>query len=177
MSSLKSSPYATIADVCEERGFNPASVVRQVFSIFDPAMALCCRAASAEETFAQFRDGQLRVTAPMAKALAHVVGSTPEFWLARDAQYAASLDAVAKRPRGRPVTTGPRKPTGRPKGRPVTKGPRVRVPRVNKAVNLNLRVTPDLAAAIAAAADLAGCTPAEAARRALFDAFVHNQVK
>lgn len=158
---LKSSPYATIVDICEEQHINPAYAVDRFFEL-----------AGVESTAgsrARFRTGAIRITPPLADAISAIIGSTPEFWQARDAQYAAS--------RGRPVTTGPRKPSGRPRGRPVTKGPRVRVPRVNKAVNLNIRVTADLAAAIAAAAELAGCTPAEAARRALLDVFTQTPGK
>jgi plasmid maintenance system antidote protein VapI len=185
-SRLKTPPCDSIADACEERDVDLAATIERIF-------VKAGRRPTAD-AINRFRTGALRISGPMASAISEIVGHTPEFWLARDAQYAASLTDKPKRPRGRPVTTGPRKPTGRPRGRPVTvgprkptgrprgrpevKGPRVRVPRVPRVartINISLRVTPELSAAIAAAADLSGCTPTEAIRRALFDAFTPNK--
>lgn len=76
-----SPPGETIADLLDERGWSKSE--------------LADRLGCTPKHVSQMLNGKAPIHAEMAAMLSRVLGSTPEFWLQREAQYRAALERIA----------------------------------------------------------------------------------
>lgn len=76
--SWVSSPGETILDILEERGWSKKEFSKQI--------------GVAPKNVNKLLSGEAQLTAQLATSLSQVLGSTPEFWLNREALYRMSLD-------------------------------------------------------------------------------------
>lgn len=76
--SWVSSPGETILDILEERGWSKKEFSKQI--------------GVAPKNVNKLLRGEVKLTAQLATSLSQVLGSTPEFWLNREALYRMSLD-------------------------------------------------------------------------------------
>ena len=76
--SWVSSPGETIFDILEERGWSKKEFSKQI--------------GVAPKNVNKLLRGEAQLTAQLATSLSQVLGSTPEFWLNREALYRMSLD-------------------------------------------------------------------------------------
>ena len=76
--SWVSSPGETILDILEERGWSKKEFSKRI--------------GVAPKNVNKLLRGEVKLTAQLATSLSQVLGSTPEFWLNREALYRTSLD-------------------------------------------------------------------------------------
>ena len=76
--SWVSSPGETILDILEERCWSKKEFSKQI--------------GVAPKNVNKLLRGEVKLTAQLATSLSQVLGSTPEFWLNREALYRMSLD-------------------------------------------------------------------------------------
>lgn len=141
LATVTSPPGATIRDLLEERGIAAEDFAPRIG--LDP------------HRMRDLLDGSLLLGKKLSRRLAYQLGSTPEFWLQRESNYRASINAVisnsvrepdstrgGKRPgAGRPTTTGARaaRKTGKPRGR---------APQIDAGINCTVRLPAEFVAAL-----------------------------
>lgn len=141
LATVTSPPGATIRDLLAERGIAAEDFAPRIG--LDP------------HRMRDLLDGSLLLGKKLSRRLAYQLGSTPEFWLQRESNYRASINAVISNSVREPDSTrgGKRKGAGRPAG--TTRGPstpaqikraarkgtaRGRVPQIANGVNCTVRL-------------------------------------